>query len=92
MKKLITAALLITASTLTMALSTEQCVANHFITAKFSNSVEYEKDEEIVRIWCQCKWQQAENGMNETETIEYCLSDTVDAVNARLRKMRYPHE
>ena len=92
MKKLLTALLLITASMGAMAVPTEQCVAAHFIAAKNSLAFEYEKDVEIVRIWCQCKWKQEQEGLSETETIEYCLNSTVDAVNEHLRMTRYPKE
>ena len=64
----------------------------HFAAIKQNPRFGYEKDKEIVLIWCQCKWQQEENGMNETETIEFCISDTIAAVNERLRMTRHPKE
>ena len=68
-----------------MAVPTEQCVANHFITAKLSPGFAYEKDQEIVRLWCQCKWQQEQKGKSESEQLEFCFANTNDAIGKHLK-------
>ena len=89
MKKLLIALALTVASMGAMAVPTEQCVVKHFITAKLSPGFAYEKDIEIVRIWCQCKWQQEQKGKTEDEVLEFCFANTNDAIGNHLKMGPY---
>ena len=88
MKKLLIALLFF--PMLAMAKPTEDCVREHFAAIRLSPKFGYEKDIGIVRIWCQCRWKQEEAGKDEVESMEYCLNDTIDAVNEHLRMTRNP--
>lgn len=76
MKKVLIA--LLFSPMLAMAVPTELCVARHFAAVKNNPGFGYEKDREVVRAWCQCKWLQEQEGKSEVEAIEFCVVDTLN--------------
>ena len=87
MKKLLIA--LLFSPMLSLASPTEMCIAQHLETAANNPGMNYEKDEGVLKIWCQCKRDRELLGLDEYQTLEYCTANTNDAINQHLKMGRY---
>lgn len=77
--------LLALAPTTVFAQTVPQCVSEHFARAKQYPDISYERDRQIVTIWCTCMVDQTKSGKPTDKAVEYCASATNEPINNYLR-------